>query len=151
MRNHTKLSLFVSQIIALGSNYLANIAPHTLSLAGGGCAPSRSSQCSQKWTTRGPRQDVQDHSWCCGMLWVPDGIWWGKVHRVFTHLWLHGLLEEEWTEASTQESECAWSLWGGSSLVPRPHLSWGKWSGEPSRISWAYCQIVVRTNEIAIL
>ena len=37
------------------------------------------------------------------------------------------------------------------SLVPRPHLSRGKWSGEPGRISWAYYWNVVRTNEIAIL
>ena len=38
-----------------------------------------------------------------------------------------------------------------TSLVPRPHLSRGKRSGEPSRISWAYYRNVVRTNEIAIL
>ena len=38
-----------------------------------------------------------------------------------------------------------------SSLVPRPHLSRGKRSGEPSQISWAYYRNVVRTNEIAIL
>ena len=37
------------------------------------------------------------------------------------------------------------------SLVPRPHLSQGKRSGEPSRISFAYYRNVVRTNEIAII
>ena len=40
---------------------------------------------------------------------------------------------------------------GFASLVPRPHLSRGKRSGEPSRISWAYYRNVVRTNEIGIL
>jgi len=37
------------------------------------------------------------------------------------------------------------------SLLPRPHLSQGKRSGEPSRISLAYYRNVVRTNEIATL
>jgi len=37
------------------------------------------------------------------------------------------------------------------SLVPRPHLSRGKRSGEPSQISWAYYQNEVRTNGIAIM
>ena len=37
------------------------------------------------------------------------------------------------------------------SLLPRPHLSRGNRSGEPNRISWAYYQNVVRTNEIALL
>jgi len=38
-----------------------------------------------------------------------------------------------------------------TSLVPRPHLSQGKRSGEPSPISWAYYRNVVRTNKIALL
>ena len=37
------------------------------------------------------------------------------------------------------------------SLMPRPHLSRGKQSGEPSQISSAYYQNVVRTNESTIL
>jgi len=46
---------------------------------------------------------------------------------------------------------CMYRLHFGISLVPRPHLSRGKWSGEPSWISWAYYRNMVRTNEIALL
>jgi len=46
-------------------------------------------------------------------------------------------------------SECSrtgrWVLdtYSDSSLVPRPHLPRGKWSGEPSWISWAHYWNVV--------
>ena len=36
-----------------------------------------------------------------------------------------------------------------SSLLPRPHVPPGeKWSGEQSRVSWAYYPNIVMTNEI---